>query len=230
MNLSGENKMKKMLLVLFGAFVVSVSAFATTVNVLSNGSVWLDKPQVVSKVEVTFDEGVLDLGDVWKEAFVKKDVVIPFKTHTTSSRRHNHLFNVEMVTVVDIGVVYDGKRVSIVRDVVGEPKVMFTPYALLWLISMVLMSDGVWSVYAGENHKFTLVLSSFAFLFTFAATFIAGIDTAFGSVAIAALFAFVFTVVLLALAGTIVNKKAFYVSASGYYVFMTASMTAFLFM
>lgn len=218
--------MKKTLLTLFGAFVISASALAATVNVASDGTVWLDKPQpVVSKVEVAFDEGVLDLGDSWKQAFAQKGTVVPVEAHFES--RRVGLFHVERTRVVDVGVVYDGTHVSIVRGVAGETMSFFTPYVLFWLVSIVLMSVGVWKVQKGEGQGPVAALAFVAACIATFGSFGAVVTIFLASLSILpALFASVVAVVAVA---TNNKKEVVFWTVIVYHVFMAASMAAFLF-
>lgn len=213
--------MKKTLLTLFGAFVISASALAATVNVASDGTVWLDKPQpVVSKVEVAFDEGVLDLGDSWKQAFAQKGTVVPVEAHFES--RRDGLFYVERTRVVDVGVVYDGVRMSLVRGVVGEPEVSSTPYVILWLLSVILTAVGV--RHATQGGKSTGYFTS-----AFLATFVASGSTVivFGTFASTVFAAFTGFAILVA--SDEVKRKPFYIAVVTYYVLMAMSLAMFLF-
>lgn len=229
MNLSGENKMKKLLLALLGAFILSaVPAFATTVNVASDGMVWIEKSQpAVTKVEVAFDEGVLELGDAWKQAFAKKGTVVSIKTHN-EYRRNGLFFHIEKVSVVDVGVVYDGTRVSMVRGTVGGTETSFTPYMILWFLSTTLMLFGV--LHKGKD-PVGIAVAVGAFITTIAtaaaASFVVNFMATLAAFIAACIVALVFAIIF---AGTEVGKrkKVFYIAVVWYYTSMATSMATFL--
>lgn len=215
--------MKNLLFALLGAFIISaVPAFATTVNVASDGMVWIEKPpSAVSKVEVVFEEGVLDYGDVWKQAFAKKGTIVPVKTH--SKYRNDGLFYVEEVSIVDVGIFYDGVRMNIVRDRVVELERKFTLFVFFWLISVLAMSVGVrhvMHVKTGDGFAANI----------FVAVIVAAVAATSTVIALTAVAATVIAAAFIAIiAAFIATKKMFSFFATMYYVFMAISLLVFLF-
>ena len=140
--------------------VLPFSADAETVNMGSDGTVWLEKMPSSTKIEVTFGEGVLEHGDIWKQAFLKPGTVVPVKTSFV--QKTDGLFHIEKTSVIDVGIVYDDHGVRLVGDVVGESQTDFTPYAIFWLVSVLSMTLNVVMVRRGKDND---ALASFAAAF-----------------------------------------------------------------
>ena len=103
---------------------------------------------------------------------------------------------------------------------VSEPKTscISYAYAILWLVSVLLMSFGVW----GKRSD-----AGFAFATTGAVVFAIAAGTT-ATTTIAAVFAAVGVFAIIIVAVTLVKEKAFYFGVTAYYMAMAASMTAFL--
>lgn len=204
------------------ALVFPMVASAATVNVASDGTVWLEKPQSsIAKVEVPFDQGVLEYGDVWKQAFLKPGTVVAIKTHVIYKR--DGLFHINETQVADVGIVYDKDGVRLVRDVLlGEPKTDFIAYAIFWLISVLSMTVGVVMTRMGKSGV-AVTATAFVAAATTTAAAAAAATTATATAFVAFAFATAFVAFIFA-----TDKKPIYVFAGVYYTAMVASMVAFL--
>lgn len=203
-------------------------ANATTVNVARDGTVWIEKQlPTVTKTEVVFGEGVLEHGDTWKQAFLNQGTVVAVEAHIISKR--DGLFHVVQTIVVDVGIVYDNQGVRVVRDVVGEVKISFNPYSIMWLASILAMTIGLVMVRRGRSGTITIFVALALALATTIASGISstGITDTTAFVAIATSFALVITINT-GIYTRVFEEKVFYFFVVAYYATMTVSMATFL--
>ncbi|MDP1706965.1 MAG: hypothetical protein Q8L30_00165 [bacterium] len=215
--------MRKIAIWALVALLFPMVALATTVNVGTDGTVWIQKPvPSVTKIEIDFGPGVLERGDYWKQAVLHPKVVMPIKAHTVRAR--DGLFYVKKTEVTDVGIVYDGKKsVGLVHDVVGAPELTYTPYVLGWIVSVILMALGVWAFLKKAALATTAALAALATTATVAAfATIAALAATVGAFAIVATTVAAFVLV------AVVEKRHFFLTTGIYAACMTASMVGFL--
>ena len=156
---------------------------------------------------------------------------MPVKTHTAIKRLG--LLHIENTSIVDVGVAYANGHASVVRDqVVGVPEVSFTPYAPLWLVSVMMMTIGVVMIRTGRSAD-SAAVASFAFAFATAFAVASFASAALAAFSCTATFAFAAVAAFAASYFASITlsaevKKARYFFAVLYYIGMAASMTAFL--
>ncbi len=196
------------------ALILAGSVFAETVVTMSDGSVFVEKPssEVVSKKEVTFGSGVSDYGDTWKQAYAKPGTLVPVKTHTTFAR--DGLFHIVKTEVADVGIVYDGKSISLTHGVAGTHETASNPFVIFWLLSVAMMVFGIVSKAAEKD----FAVAAFALVAAVAAV---ATGVAAGGIAATA-------ATLAAVVAASDDKKMFYILVGIYGVSMAVSMTAFL--
>ena len=212
--------MKKLLAVwALAALAWPCLAGAVTVNIASDGTMWIEKP--VTKIELQFGPGVSDYGDAWKQAYAKPGTLVSVKSHSTVKREG--LFHIVKTEVADVGIRYDNmKSIGLVHDVAGTPKVSFNPSAILWLLSVAAVVFGVLRMRENKDVTFAIV---FAIVVTF--TIVAATLAAAPPLVPLALVA-TFALVAALVAAASDNKKMFYILVGIYGVSMAVSMMAFL--
>ena len=152
--------MKKVLIVLgaLGVLMISVVAMAETVIVeeSSAGELRIMYPRSLSStwLEVTFDKGVLDYGDKWKESYRKPYKVVPVESHWRNMGRVG-LFHSRLIRIVDVGIIRDATGVHLVHNVSEESSgvLNFNPYFIFWLGAIVLTTIFFFRVWILRKRK-----------------------------------------------------------------------------
>ncbi|MDD2753177.1 MAG: hypothetical protein PHT44_00990 [Candidatus Portnoybacteria bacterium] len=217
-------KARRAVVMMFIAIAVIVFvgiAGAATVEVGSNGGLRASRPpEQWKQTRVVIADDVLAYGDAWKQAYAKPGVVVPVKPEEVRFAREG-LFHIKNTPVVVVGIIYDAQGIHLVRGVEGEPKIKFSPYLVLWVLSVVLMGMSVF--FRKFNAAAAIAApATAATAFAFAAIAAAAPATAATAFAFAA-FAFA------AFAAAVEwSKKVFKVFSSVYFLLMVASLIAFL--
>ena len=157
--------MKKFLFAAFFALMLPFTASAETVRLGADGSISIENPGGDRKIEVTFDDGILDDRDAWKAAIRNPGVVVPVTSHVKAER--SGFFHIKKTTIIDTGVLYDGAgSITVVRDMVQPSEMEFTLFLILAFMSMFLVSLLLFSEKTLPNgrHVFTFIITGFFFL------------------------------------------------------------------
>ena len=218
----------KKLFVIWALVAFVLPCTAATLEASTHGQYRVSTDESWTKVLVHVDDDAAQYPSEVIRAYTHKDTVVPVKEHSVS--RRDGLFHTVSAKITDVGIIYDGKSISVVHDVVGTPETSFNPFAIFWLTSVLLMAFGVLKARESKN-----AFDAFA-----TTAVLAAVSATLAFAAVSATLAFATTAVLAAVSATLAfataavaityvgNKKAFYIFAGVYGIAMAVSMGAFL--
>ena len=164
--------MKKFLFAAFFALMLPFTASAETVRLGADGSISIENPGGDRKIEVTFDDGILDDRDAWKAAIRNPGVVVPVTSHVKAER--SGFFHIKKTTIIDTGVLYDGAgSITAVRDVALPSEMEFALFLILAFMSISLVSIAHYGIRLKNTEHFEVRMfatSALTFLFFVSST------------------------------------------------------------